>query len=221
MPYVYGIFKDYDLFSQFSIPHDQFRQFLEEMKHLYSHNNNPYHNWIHGYSVLQATYNLLCGTPAGEVFDILEIFALLIASLCHDVDHTGRNNTFEVNKGSSHAMNYNDVSVLENHHASTTFQTIAKPTCNILVALDDQQRKDARKLICEAIFATDMIKHFQIIGNMNSRFDDIPESAIGEKDTDKINIAGWIVHTADLANSTRSYEVNSMWSILVNKEFAA
>lgn len=56
---------------------------------------------------------------------------------------------------------------------------------------------------------------------MSSRFDDIPEAPIGSKDSDKLNIASMIVHTGDLANSTRPYEVNAMWSILVNKEFAA
>ena len=123
-PYVYGMFKDYDLFSQFEIPLDGFRNFLEEIKTLYSKNGNPYHNWIHGFSVLQATYNLLCSTPAGDLFDVLDIFALLIASLCHDADHSGRNNSFEVNKGSALAIQYNDVSVLENHHAAMTFLTI-------------------------------------------------------------------------------------------------
>ena len=68
--------------------------------------------------MLQATYNLLCGTPAGDIFEVLDIFALLIASLCHDADHTGRNNSFEVNKKSPIAIKYNDVSVLENHHAA-------------------------------------------------------------------------------------------------------
>lgn len=30
----------------------------------------------------------------------VESFALLLSALCHDVDHTGRSNTFEVNSAS-------------------------------------------------------------------------------------------------------------------------
>lgn len=36
---------------------------------------------------------------------------ILIASYCHDVDHTGRTNAFEVEKRSALAMEYNDRSV--------------------------------------------------------------------------------------------------------------
>lgn len=40
-------------------------------------------------------------------------FALILAALCHDVSHTGRTNTFEINSLSNLALRYHDKSVLE------------------------------------------------------------------------------------------------------------
>ena len=48
----------------------------------------------------------------------------MVSALCHDVDHSGRNNHFEVSSYSKLALRYNDESVLENHHAATTFKIL-------------------------------------------------------------------------------------------------
>ena len=53
----------------------------------------------------------------------LEMFALLTSALAHDVGHPGVNNAFLVNTGAPLAMRYNDISPLENMHASIMFET--------------------------------------------------------------------------------------------------
>lgn len=57
-------------------------------------------------------------------FNEIHKFSLFLAGLCHDVDHTGRNNAFESASFSSLSIKYNDESILENHHASTTFKIL-------------------------------------------------------------------------------------------------
>ena len=42
----------------------------------------------------------------------IENFALILSGFCHDVDHTGRTNAFEISKQSKLAQKYNDESVL-------------------------------------------------------------------------------------------------------------
>ena len=69
-------------------------------------------------------YVLLSSTPAGDIFSQLDILALLIAALCHDVDHSGKTNAFEVSSASEIAIVYHDNAVLENHHAATTFKVM-------------------------------------------------------------------------------------------------
>lgn len=82
------------------------------------HSTNPYHNFRHAVDVLQANYYFLCrlgviepmcpgtvpasscNTSAGnniqDLLKPLDIFALLMASVGHDVGHPGVNNNFMV-----------------------------------------------------------------------------------------------------------------------------
>lgn len=54
--------------------------------------------------------------------DQLDEVAALIAATVHDVDHPGRTNSFLCNAGSELAVLYNDMAVLESHHAALAFQ---------------------------------------------------------------------------------------------------
>jgi high affinity cAMP-specific and IBMX-insensitive 3',5'-cyclic phosphodiesterase 8 len=47
--------------------------------------------------------------------------SLYIASAAHDVDHPGTNNLYETKTRSKLATLYNDVAILESHHAATFF----------------------------------------------------------------------------------------------------
>ena len=50
----------------------------------------PYHNWTHGFAVANSMYAILKQRP--NTFTRLESIALFIGSLCHDLDHRGKNN---------------------------------------------------------------------------------------------------------------------------------
>ena len=78
-----------------------------------NYNDNPYHNWRHGVSVMHGTFMLLNTTKFGEVLpppqslitlnltvtlqamSPLEKFSLLCGALGHDVDHRGKSNDYE------------------------------------------------------------------------------------------------------------------------------
>jgi hypothetical protein len=49
--------------------------------------DNPYHNWFHVADVVQTVYSL--GLMSGIIHDMdeKEQLALLIAALCHDLEH--------------------------------------------------------------------------------------------------------------------------------------
>jgi 3'5'-cyclic nucleotide phosphodiesterase len=58
----------------------------------------------------------------------LERFAYLLAAVVHDVGHPGRNNSFQINRQTLLALEYNDLSVLENMHASKAFRRLFQVT---------------------------------------------------------------------------------------------
>jgi high affinity cGMP-specific 3',5'-cyclic phosphodiesterase 9 len=86
-----------------------------------------------------------------------DVLAALIAALCHDLDHPGNNNAFEVNASTRLAVKYNDISVLENHHAATTFNLLQDPKFNPLVNVEGKTFTQMRKRMVKGILATDMI----------------------------------------------------------------
>jgi len=74
-------------------------------------------------------YLLLTLTEGAQRLNELEIFALALAALCHDVDHPGLTNAFLVAASDPIALRYNDKAVLESHHAATTFLTMRVVAC--------------------------------------------------------------------------------------------
>jgi len=67
--------------------------------------------------------------------NVLDLLSIIIAALGHDIGHPGLANTYHINGSTDITITYNDISVLENFHASTLFKTIRKTECNIFEKL--------------------------------------------------------------------------------------
>jgi hypothetical protein len=65
-----------------------------------------------------------------RVFRAKDVFALMVASLGHDVGHPGVNNFYMINARTPLAELYNDQSVLENYHATSLFLLMRKHGLN-------------------------------------------------------------------------------------------
>lgn len=61
--------------------------------------------------VCHGLYILLIKKLFDPYIGILERFCLMLSGLCHDIDHTGRTNAFEIASHSRLAIKYNDESV--------------------------------------------------------------------------------------------------------------
>ena len=70
--------------------------FLSRVEQGYKHHGNPYHNATHCADVLQTVHYLLHTTGLETWFCELEVLALLLAAVIHDVNHTGTTNTFHI-----------------------------------------------------------------------------------------------------------------------------
>ena len=82
------------------------------------------------------------------------------------MDHPGNNNVFETKTHSKLATLYNDISVLENHHAATFFFLIEDEDVNILSTFTGEEFNRIRKYIIDNILYTDMSKHFAFLGEI-------------------------------------------------------
>ena len=91
------------------------------------------------------------------------MFPLLVASLCHDVGHPGTNNDFHIKARSELSIIYSDRHVLEHYHSAQTFRILLAPGTDLLRGLSQKSYTTTRSQIVEAILATDMKVHNELL----------------------------------------------------------
>lgn len=56
------------------------------------------------------------------IMDPMDETTALIAAAAHDIDHPGKSSAFLANSDNPLAILYNDITILESHHAALTFK---------------------------------------------------------------------------------------------------
>jgi len=186
-----------------NIDKEKMGKFIENVA-IYYH-NNYFHNFQHAVNVLQMVWLLLYNTNVIGKLNENVLFGLLVAALCHDIDHPGNTNSYEINSMSKISMLYNDISVLENHHCAITFDLLIKNKIDKDFSLNNF--KEFRKTIIDCILSTDMLKHNELIGNFHN-FDMSKETYTFEE---QLLVSQIILHCADLSNIIKNFEDNLYW----------
>ncbi|DBB04290.1 TPA: hypothetical protein ACH3X1_012787 [Trebouxia sp. C0004] len=212
---VYDIFSDSGVLDFFKVEERKIMAFIAAVCSHY--HKNPYHNFCHVVYVLHTTYMMLMRSQASKSLNRVDQLVLLIAALCHDVDHDGHTNSFHIQTQTPLAQRYNDMSVMENHHCALTFAILAKRDCAILSHLEKPLRQEIRKLIISAIMATDMSFHF----SLTTEFKNHAGPFLMEKEEDRVLLVKAVLHAADISNPVRPFHVNCVMSTSVHREFRA
>nr|XP_033712033.1 high affinity cGMP-specific 3',5'-cyclic phosphodiesterase 9A isoform X2 [Tursiops truncatus] len=141
-----------------------------------NYRNNPFHNFRHCFCVTQMMYSMtwLCGLQ--EKFSQMDILILMTAAICHDLDHPGYNNTYQINARTELAIRYNDISPLENHHCAVAFQILSQPECNIFSSVPAEGFKQIRQGVITLILATDMARHAEIMDSFKEKMENFDYS---------------------------------------------
>ena len=150
----------------------------------------------------------------------LDQLALLISCLCHDVDHPGTTNDFQIAIDSGLARVHNEIAVLENHHAFITCEILRHPLCNFFTTFTAQQFRSFRKVVVAAILATDMAVHFELCRQFR-RFDTDLAEYHAEKEDDRQLVINLVVHSSDLSAQVMDFSIASLWEARVTAEFIA
>lgn len=216
LPYIVDMFDNFQLLDLFRIELKKLQRFIMVVHSLYK-KENRYHNFVHAFDVAQACYSFLTQMNAQQYVTHLDILALLVAALCHDLDHPGFNNVYQVNAQTELAVKYNDVSVLENHHASLTFRVLHNKDCDIFEHLNDDQKKEIRRTIISLVLATDMSSHFEHVSKFRHHMETQPFDRNLKEDRQMI--LNLLLKCGDLSNVARPYHVSDNWSNRVADEF--
>eukprot|EP00439_Symbiodinium_sp_Y106_P084740 s202_g26.t1 len=143
-----------------SIPEKQLMAYPEAVFRGYrSFGKNPFHNAYHGFAVYQMCFHQLSTIDTFSQLTATQGFGLLVAALCHDIDHPGVTNSYLIRLQDDLALRYNDNSVLENHHASVACTLLRDERTAIGSGLAKEEQVVFRKTIIKCILATDMAHH--------------------------------------------------------------
>ncbi|XP_061664773.1 cGMP-specific 3',5'-cyclic phosphodiesterase isoform X2 [Syngnathoides biaculeatus] len=153
------MFVDLDLVHNFQMKQTNLCQWILSVKKNYR-KNVAYHNWRHAFNTAQCMFALLkSGRLQNRLRDI-EVLALMIATLCHDLDHRGVNNSFI--QRSEHPLGQLYChSTMEHHHFDQCLMILNSPGNQILSGLSLEEYKCTLKMIEGAILATDLALHMK------------------------------------------------------------
>ena len=203
--------------------------FLNSVSNQYKE-SSLYHNALHGSDVTHSVYIFFTHSNAEKIAktNVLDLLSIIIAALGHDLGHPGLNNAFLINDSADMALTYNDVSVLENFHASTLFKTLRKSENNIFEKLTTIDYKIIRKRMISEILSTDMANHGKVISLIKSKI------SLNENNEYKLNLLSgneqtkneeqqclldFMLHLADLAHNTKLFNISIQWVELLSEEF--
>lgn len=96
-------------------------------------------------------YGLIWITNLKSLFQPLEILALIVSAISHDLAHDGYNNSFQINAGTHLALIYNDYSPLEMYHCAVGFNILNKSNCNILSSLTKESFRKFREYMIQYV----------------------------------------------------------------------
>ncbi|VDK64108.1 unnamed protein product [Onchocerca ochengi] len=210
-----SIFKDLGFVQRFRLQRHTLACFLLMVQKGYR--DVPYHNWSHAFAVAHFIYLLLRTETARNALNELESFALYVASLCHDIDHRGTTNAFQVQSRTPLAQLYSsEGSVLERHHFAQTISILNMEECNIFVSLNRRQFHSVLDHIRDIILATDIANHLQKVQEINQMV------AVGFDSSIKHHrylLLCLMMTSADLSDQTKDFRNSKEIAENIYKEF--
>ncbi|XP_039754903.1 cAMP and cAMP-inhibited cGMP 3',5'-cyclic phosphodiesterase 10A-like [Pararge aegeria] len=179
---------------------------------LQCYRNNPYHNAEHAFCFTHTIYLILASNCG--YFDFVETAALMIAGLCHDLDHPGYNNNFLSLSKHPLAQMYKS-SMLEYHHYFLAKKIIEDK--NLFSKLSIADRDRILQEIKYNILCTDLAVYFQIRAQLTPV---LTERAFDWTDNSHRRLLkGILMTTSDLSGCCKPFGVSKAIAQDVYEEF--
>ena len=208
-------FQTFHLLEKFAINSEQFFRFVYTISERYT--STPYHNWTHACDVLQCVFFQLKTANVDQIYESWEIFTLLVAAVCHDTNHEGFNNVFNLKAETPLGILFKDQSVMEIHHITESIPIISRPDINLFGHFDNTEVKGVWKLFIQLILATDMAHHGDIVARAKGAVENGP---FNFKDPE-LRLLGLqlLLKVADISNVARPFAIANKWCDILNEEF--
>lgn len=211
------MFHDLDLTKRFNLDHSTMCRWILTVKKNY----RPevlYHNWRHAFNVAQVMFSSLVNSGWWEGLGPITCLGLLVACLCHDLDHRGTNNSYQMATNSPLAKLYS-TSTLERHHLNQALIILNLDGNRIFDSLTPDEYTEVLSVIEEAILATDLSLHFAHLGRLKNLSKEGP-SGLDWANKEKVSITMAALMTAsDLGATTKPWNIQRKIAGMVAEEF--
>uniref|UniRef100_A0A8D2CZD5 Phosphodiesterase n=1 Tax=Sciurus vulgaris TaxID=55149 RepID=A0A8D2CZD5_SCIVU len=209
------MFTDLSLVQSFQMKHEVLCRWILSVKKNYR-KNVAYHNWRHAFNTAQCMFAALRAGKLQNKLTDLEVLALLIAALSHDLDHRGVNNSYIQRTEHPLAQLYCH-SIMEHHHFDQCLMILNSPGNQILSGLSVEEYKATLKMIKQAILATDLALYVKRRGEF---FELIEKNQFNLEDPHQKELFLAMLMTAcDLSAITKPWPVQQRIAELVAAEF--
>ncbi|XP_033986773.1 LOW QUALITY PROTEIN: cGMP-specific 3',5'-cyclic phosphodiesterase [Trematomus bernacchii] len=209
------MFVDLNLVQNFQMKYTSLCHWILSVKKNYR-KNVAYHNWRHAFNTAQTMFTLLKSGRLQNKLNDLEVLALMIATLSHDLDHRGVNNSYIQRSEHPLAQLYCH-STMEHHHFDQCLMILNSSGNQILSALSLDEYKATLKMIERAILATDLALYMKRRGEFfeltkNSQF-------VWENEHHRDLLRSMLMTACDISAITKPWPVQKRVAELVATEF--
>ncbi|XP_056298571.1 cGMP-specific 3',5'-cyclic phosphodiesterase isoform X2 [Pseudoliparis swirei] len=209
------MFVDLNLVQNFQMKYTSLCQWVLSVKKNYR-KKVAYHNWRHAFNTAQCMFTLLKSGRLQSNLSDLEVLALMIATLSHDLDHRGVNNSYIQRSDHPLAQLYCH-STMEHHHFDQCLMILNSSGNQILSALSLDEYKATLKMIERAILATDLALYMKRRGEFfeltkNSQF-------VWEDEQHRDLLRSMLMTACDISAITKPWPVQKRIAELVTTEF--
>uniref|UniRef100_A0A671Y227 Phosphodiesterase n=1 Tax=Sparus aurata TaxID=8175 RepID=A0A671Y227_SPAAU len=209
------MFVDLNLVQNFQMKYTSLCQWVLSVKKNYR-KHVAYHNWRHAFNTAQSMFALLKSGRLQNNLSDLEVLALMIATLSHDLDHRGVNNSYIQRSDHPLAQLYCH-STMEHHHFDHCLMILNSPGNQILSSLSLDEYKATLKMIERAILATDLALYMKRRGEFfeltkNSQF-------VWEDEQHRDLLRSMLMTACDISAITKPWPVQKRIAELVATEF--
>ncbi|XP_054060902.1 cone cGMP-specific 3',5'-cyclic phosphodiesterase subunit alpha' [Rissa tridactyla] len=218
------LFFEINVVEKFKVPAEVLTRWMYTVRKGYR--DITYHNWRHGFNVGQTMFTLLMTGKIKKYYTDLEAFAMVAAAFCHDIDHRGTNNLYQM-KSAAPLAKLHGSSILERHHLEYSKTLLQDESLNIFQNLNKRQFETVLHLFEVAIIATDLALYFKKRTMFQKIVDAIEKMETEEEaikyisidPTKKEVIMAMMMTGCDLSAITKPWEVQSKVALMVANEF--
>ncbi|XP_068601832.1 cGMP-dependent 3',5'-cyclic phosphodiesterase [Brachionichthys hirsutus] len=212
---ILSMFEDMGFINTYKMDRHTLARFCLMVKRGYR--DPPYHNWMHAFSVTHFCYLLYKKAGLSNYLEEIEILALFVSCMCHDLDHRGTNNSFQVASQSVLAALYSsEGSVMERHHFAQAIAILNTFGCNIFEKFSRKDYQRMLDLIRDIILATDLAHHLRIFKDLQKMADD---GYNPKNHTHRSMLLCLLMTSCDLSDQTKGWKTTRKIAELIYKEF--